>query len=100
MANGKVSGSIGKAAVDSAFAAVRTVPDDAGVALERDQLFLAKSPVGGLVDGDVIARFAAGAGGEQGAGDVQHGGGMAPLIGQRRAADGAEAAGRRRVGEA
>src|SRR6185437_6420347 len=74
----------------SAFLSFRPLPHDAGITLERRQRFAPISPFRRLFEMKVIARFAARAGFEQGAGNVDHFGCVRAFIRERRAASGAE----------
>src|SRR5437763_856620 len=70
----------------------RALPDHAGKALQRHQRLAGIGPFLEFFDRDVIERLAAGALVEQRAGDVDHVRPARALIGDRRAAMGAEAA--------
>src|SRR6516165_9700279 len=72
--------------------AARTVPHDAGIALQRHQRLAAVRPLRGFADGDVIARLTPGPRVEQGARDIHPFRRVRALVDERRAAPRTEAA--------
>jgi hypothetical protein len=74
----------------------RTIPNNPGKTLERDQPFAQVGPLRHLFNADVIARLSAGAVFEQSARHIYHMRGASAFVANRRAAARAKAAGRAR----